>query len=76
MLVLWSSRPCYRRDVPPAPIETLWCIDFEICTLRRRDGRYELLLHRDGRLVSLSDVESELATRTLAQEWRVKRNRS
>jgi hypothetical protein len=55
-------------------METLSCIDSQICTRWRRDGRYELLLHRDGRLVCLSDVE--LAARTVAQEWRVKRNRS
>ena len=47
--------------------EILWSIDSEICTLSHCDGRYELLLCREDRLVCLLAVESEDVARTFAQ---------
>ena len=50
----------------------LWSTDFEICTLRQLDGRYEVLLNRDGRLACVLAVDSEDAARTLAHQWHIK----
>ena len=72
---LISSRinTCYCAHVTHAS-EVLWSDASHICTLGRDDDRYELLLHRDGRLVCLLTVESEDAARTLAHQWRLKRD--
>ena len=57
------------------PDELLWSTDSEICTLRQRNGGYELVLHRDGRLACVLAVDSEDAARALAHQWRLKHQR-
>ena len=58
-------------------LETLWSHNSETCSIQRHDGRYELLLRRDGRLICLLAVfESEDSARALAWEWQMKRSRA
>ena len=51
--------------------ETLWSSGADICSLEMREGRYEVLLRRDDRLVCLLTVDSEDAARSLADKWLV-----
>jgi hypothetical protein len=55
--------------VPDPASETLWSSGAAICTLQMKEGRYEVLLHRDGRFVCLLTVDSEAAARSLAHTW-------
>jgi len=57
------------------PSEILWSIGTATCSLQLREGRYELVLHRDGRFVLLLTVDSEDAARSLADKWLIAETR-
>ena len=55
-------------DFPPV---TLWSDDVHRCVLRRNDedGRFELLLHHEGRVIRLETCTSEHDARNKAHAW-------
>jgi hypothetical protein len=59
-----------RMGFPPV---TLWSDGVRQCVLRRddTDGRFELLLHEQGRVVRLETCRSEHDARGRAHEWLV-----
>ena len=56
-------------------LEILWSSAADICSLQMKEGRFQVLLHRDGRLTRLLTVDSEDAARSLAHKWLITETR-
>jgi hypothetical protein len=71
-----ALRDAYARAVPIERIDTegpssitLWSDGAHRCVLTQWPGRFELLLHRDDRVIRQETCADEHSARGLAQEW-------
>lgn len=69
--MLYHAMSGPRTAVSDSISEILWSTGGVFCTLQIKDGRYEVLLRRDGRFVCLLSVISEDEARALADKLKI-----